>query len=476
MVEIDPIRVGRRDMRRPPAVCRRDQRPVTAVRRQGNDVLVGPGRERTRGLAEDASRSLHGDEPIALGRPGRLLVDRGPRRQPNRRRAAVGAHLVNVSAVGRPGDEGDPGAVGRPGRLCFDYLEIGQAARLAVRQWTNPEPVESGGRQPRTVGRRHRIPDLPCRERGTVVHVVTERQLRTELQVCPDAERDRDRFGPLRRRHAPDPAAVRHDELRGIRSERHAGQNIAARHRLLIVAGYGIGEPPFVAGRQMAQPKPGRILVTGPVDQPFAIGRDRRTKRRTVARAPRVLLTRLPVVVGKLVLREYRVVLPEAGALRVPDAPAVRLGDRTGYAPRARLLDQLHAGTAVDVPHPEFGITRIASCRRMRCGGGDDVVSVWQPIGRLVAVRVRVGHLPRLPGCHVDQPEVLRPVAVGNEDDAPAVRAVAGLAVPRQAARQRRGVPSRERKRVQVAQQIEDNRLPIGTHIDRDPGSLIGVQ
>src|SRR5690606_11718521 len=60
-------------------------------------------------------------------------------------------------------------------------------------------------------------------------------------------------------------------------------------------------------------------------------------------------------------------------------------------------------------------------------------------------------------------------VPVGREDDAAAVRAEARLRVERHALRERRRSPAGHRHRVDVAEQIEDERLTVGTHVDRHP-------
>src|SRR5690606_24346751 len=71
-------------------------------------------------------------------------------------------------------------------------------------------------------------------------------------------------------------------------------------------------------------------------------------------------------------------------------------------------------------------------------------------------------------------PEVLPAAPVGDEDDALAVRTEARLRVERQAARQARGLAARDRQRVEVAQQVEDDRLAVRADVEAHPRAAAG--
>ena len=476
VVQVDAVRVGRR-VREGAPVGRRHQRPVASFGRDGYDVRTGSRSGLPRRLPEAAGRPLDGDQPLPVRRPRRVLKDRRAGAQPHRRGAAVRAHLVQMSAVLRgPGDERDPRAVGRPGRLRLDQVQIGESARLAVRDRPRVEPVERREGQRRPVGRGHRVADLPDREPHAVVDRVLEGQLRPDPELGLHAERHRDRLGVLGDRDAPDFPAVGDHDLRRIGRERHAGQHVGAGHRLLVVALNGIGQPALLARGELAQPQAGLVLVPRPVDQPRPVGRHGRAQGRPVARRPHVLLAGLPVVHRELVLREDGVVLPQALPLREPDAPSVGRRGRSGDPAGTRLLDELDPGAALDVPHPQLRVAPVVPGQRARADRRHHVVAVRQPLRRLVVVGRRVRHLPGRLRVDVDQPEVLRAVAIRDEDHLRPVRAVARLAVVGHPFGQRRRVAAGERDGVEVAQQVEDDGPAVRADIHRDPCALVRVE
>ena len=74
----------------------------------------------------------------------------------------------------------------------------------------------------------------------------------------------------------------------------------------------------------------------------------------------------------------------------------------------------------------------------------------------------------------VGDPDVLRAVAVAHEDDLRSVGRVARLLIPAHAARDARGFAAGDRDRIQVAEDVEDDRLPIGRDVERDPRRFVG--
>ena len=69
---------------------------------------------------------------------------------------------------------------------------------------------------------------------------------------------------------------------------------------------------------------------------------------------------------------------------------------------------------------------------------------------------------PRVRSVGIGQPEVLIPAPVAHEEDACPVRREDRLQVERHPARDACRVTARPRDRIEVAEQIEDDRLTIG--------------
>ncbi len=74
----------------------------------------------------------------------------------------------------------------------------------------------------------------------------------------------------------------------------------------------------------------------------------------------------------------------------------------------------------------------------------------------------------------VDQPQVVGAVSIAHECHALAVGRIARLTVERHARREGLRFAPLDRQRVEVANQVEKNRLAVRRDIDRDPGSLVG--
>src|SRR5262245_60232718 len=66
----------------------------------------------------------------------------------------------------------------------------------------------------------------------------------------------------------------------------------------------------------------------------------------------------------------------------------------------------------------------------------------------------------------VDDPDVVAAAAVRGERDALAIGREARLLVPRHTLRDGRGFAARDRQGVEVAEQVEDQGLAVGRHVD----------
>ena len=102
--------------------------------------------------------------------------------------------------------------------------------------------------------------------------------------------------------------------------------------------------------------------------------------------------------------------------------------------------------------------------------GDHDVVAVGRPLRRRVQVvrSLREGFGVR--SIRITQPDIFRTVAIAQKDDALAVGRPARLRVEGGSrGYPRRGAPGHGHG-VEIAQQLEDNRLAVGGHVERHPG------
>ena len=74
----------------------------------------------------------------------------------------------------------------------------------------------------------------------------------------------------------------------------------------------------------------------------------------------------------------------------------------------------------------------------------------------------------------VRDPDVLGAAAIAHESDVGAVRRIGRLAVKGHAAGDPGGVAARDRDRVQIPQQLKEDRLPIPGDVQGNPGPLVG--
>ena len=261
-----------------------DQLQIPARRRYPDELLA-------QAAAEEASRLLHvpgrasdRHDPRPIRSPGGLPVVAGDAGQPLRRPAAVGARTVDVAALRvRPGNEGDRGPVRRPGGMELADLEVREPDGLAVRIVHHPEMIQGDEREPVTRGRGNGVSNLLQRERRRVLDAVLESDGGAERQLDVDPEGDLGRLGAVDR-HPPDPSAVGDDDGAGVGREGVARKDVEAGRRLLVVALHRVGEPPLLTRFRVPDAQPRVNVQPAPVDQPPAVGGDRRAEGRAVAR------------------------------------------------------------------------------------------------------------------------------------------------------------------------------------------------
>ncbi len=74
------------------------------------------------------------DQPLAVGRPDRVAVERRGPREPLGLALAVGGALPDVAPLGRPAHIGHRLAVGRPGGMKLERVACRELAGLSARQ------------------------------------------------------------------------------------------------------------------------------------------------------------------------------------------------------------------------------------------------------------------------------------------------------------------------------------------------------
>ena len=462
-------------MRPATAHDRRDPSRGSARRGEPGQLVPGPG------LLADArtARALDHHEALAVGRPHRVVVEGGLGRQALRFAAtpSVGAHFLDVAPPVAPGDVGDPLPVRRPGGHLLVHRVAREATRHAAREVYHVHLVQRAeGESPAVRGRRG-IADL-LDENVPRVHPGVESHQRSEVLVHVGGERDGTGL-PRGHVHAPDlPAVGDHERLR-VGGEGGARHQVARETGFLVVALHRVDEPLLVPRGEVPQPQSRLGVVARGIHQPFAIRGQHRTHRAPVQIGLRKHLPRLTVVDRELPQRKVQVVAEAPAVARIPHVTRVGTECRpervvrgaasrgTGRRPLV-LLRETGPGPAILVVQPDL----VGAADRHAGLGCHDVVAVRRPLRRgkhaLVAFRDRA----RVGPIGVAHPDVFRARAIGQEHDLLAVGRVAGLRVERGS----RGDPLRfapgERQRIEVAQELEHERLSVGRHIEGDPGPL----
>ena len=134
---------------------------------------------------------------------------------------------------------------------------------------------------------------------------------------------------------------------------------------------------------------------------------------------------------------------------------------------RVRALDEGDAAAAGDVIHPDLTGSGGALSGEMLPGG--DEAAVGAP-GRVVEERERLlGDLPLARAVRVHDPDIVAASSIRSEGDLPTVRREARLHLERQAARDPGRPAAGDRHGIDVAEQIEGDRPPVGADIDVHP-------
>ena len=203
------------------------------------------------------------------------------------------------------------------------------------------------------------------------------------------------------------------------------------------------------------------------VGQPHAVRRKRRPERRAVTRTHQRPRASFAVVHAYLVLRKDRVIAPRAVALGVPHIPIVGPERRPQHAPAARPRGHVYSRSTAHVIEPEF-FESLERCLTRY----DDVVAVGCPLRRPKSAPYALRDRPDVAAIGGHEPHVIVTAAVGDEHDLSAVRAEPRGHVVGDPVGEPGGRSSPDGDGVEVTKQVENDGLPVGAHIQRNPGAF----
>ena len=411
--------------------------------------------------------------PGGFGIKRRIGGQRGPRTAGRR-------HRLEMPAAARPGDIGHRAAVGSPGRHELVLVGIGEADRGATREVHPVEPAEGGKDDGAPVRRDAR----PAHDAGgdgrSVLHPARKVEPRRHRRLHPGLERDGRHRAGLEVNPA-DAAADGGDQRRAVRGEGVAGHGVAAGAGLLIVAGHAVDQPPFLAGPEVAHPERGLAPVAGGIDKPAPVRTQDRAHRAPRRAGDRDLVAGLAIKADHLPDGELRVVVEGAAPLGEIDEAAVRGGDRAEAVQRLRSA----AGSRLGGRFAEADAAPAVPVDQEDPGGAvgrpgtrhQQVFAVGGPPGGhhelgTVAGGAVFGDRPRFAPVRARDPEVLDAAAVAQEGDLGSVRREDRLALEGELPDDPRRLATRDRQGVEVSEQLEDDGLPVRSHIERHPGPL----
>ena len=292
--------------------------------------------------------------------------------------------------------------------------------------------------------------------------------------------------------HPDDPAAAQHVERRAVGGPGVAGEDAFGLHALGEVRLDGVGQQAFAARLQIpekerrARSEPVALEGDRAAGDPAGEGEPAAVRRglRGDGAPARSLVLLLGLALGYVVdLAGLQVEFPDLH--RPPDQIALgRRGEveveapvrRRGGPAGARVItsDEFDAAPALGVEQVEPGTARLAE----RETPGHDPLPVRQP-GR--GGDPRVGVLvdrPRVAAVRIHEPEVRLSAPVGDEGDRRAVGRPARVvvhchpAVLGQALR----LPAGGGHPVNVAEQVEDERVAVRRHVEGHEGALRGLE
>ena len=333
----------------------RNDRGIAAGGRQPDEGGAQRPPEEAGRLLQVTRGAAGGHDPLAIGRPGQVGVERRRPRDLHRAHgpaADLGAHDVPTLLV-MPRDPRHRTPVGGPHRVILADVRRGDAPRCALREVLDPEPVDRGEHHALAIRRNHRAANLARGDHRRGVHPEVALHLGAHRQLDLHLERNLDSRRAVEW-HPPELATVGGDDGATVRGVRVPRQHVHRGSGLLVITLHRVGQPALLAGGQLANPQPGLGVMSGAVDQPLPVGRDTRPERRAVAGGNHGVGAALPVIDPHAVLRQHRVVGPVAGAASVIHVAPVGGERRAKRLERGRFTYELEPAATGDVVHVDL--------------------------------------------------------------------------------------------------------------------------
>ena len=372
----------------------------------GVDLVVEDRALRTGCPGRDDSRARRGVHDV--------VVVRRLRRQllgPTTRRG----HAPDVAAVFVPRHIGDVLAIGRPDRRMFTIGGRGQALRGTRRQVHRIQPIERRKHEPLAIWRRARATNLPHGQHGIVDRVVEAHQL-TDHLVDHGGKWNR-RLLAGRNVEPPDLAMVReHDRFR-VGRPRVSRQQVARTARFDIITLDLVGDPPFVAGRQLAHLEARDGHLARRIGQPLAVGADGGTETGAEVERARGEPSSLAVVQDDLRRAQHLVVAGRAGARAGVDVATVGRDVGTHEVGRRRAATS-PTGRGRRLPgQPQSAATLAVIQPEIVAARDHDVLPVGCPVGRDERLVCAARERPKVLSVGIDEIKVLAAGAIADEHD-----------------------------------------------------------
>ena len=271
------------------------------------------------------------------------------------------------------------------------------------------------------------------------------------------------------------------DDAAAVGEPVHVGIDPGDRPGLLHVEIERAVDHPLAARCEVFHPQLRNILVAPHEGERLAVGRGGGAHRAAIAADRRGDFTSGEVMAldrEDARVRILRVFEDRAGrgVAGVVDRRAVGSEHRLAQfllEPFIGALDHLHPAAAADVVEPDLAGAGAAFGGEVLLGGNE--APVGRPVGLVEQAEILLGHLPLVAAVDIHHPDIVPAAAIRGEGDAGAIGREARLHLPRETFRDPLGRAAADRHGVDVAEQSEGERLPVGRDVDIHPRALVGL-